>query len=69
MVPDWAVTDMERVLAVLPDNAEALYFTGLAAAQRVDNVTARERWTTLRDLFAQDSAEYRQAGELIEALP
>ncbi len=69
MVPDWAVTDMERVLAVLPDNAEALYFTGLAAAQRVDNATARERWTTLRDLFAQDSAEYRQAGELIEALP
>jgi cytochrome c-type biogenesis protein CcmH len=68
-IPDWAVADMERVLAVLPDNAEALYFSGLAAAQSGDNTTARDRWTRLRDLFPIDSSEYAQAQALLDELP
>lgn len=67
-VPEWAVSDMERVLAVLPGNPEALYFTGLAAAQKGDRALAGERWAALRDLFPEGSAEWSQAQSLVEGL-
>lgn len=67
-VPDWAAGDMDRVLAVLPGNPEALYFTGLAAAQKGDTALARERWTALRDLFPEGSIEWSQADTLINGL-
>jgi cytochrome c-type biogenesis protein CcmH len=67
-VPDWGISDMERVLMVLPGNPEALYFTGLAAAQIGDRGRARERWTALRDLFPEGSNEWTQADTLVNGL-
>ncbi|MGY8995767.1 MAG: tetratricopeptide repeat protein, partial [Alphaproteobacteria bacterium] len=67
-VPDWGISDMERVLTVLPGNPEALYFTGLAAAQIGDRGRARERWTALRDLFPEGSNEWTQADTLVNGL-
>lgn len=67
-VPAASVEDMERVLALQPDNAQALYVTGLAGAQSGDRELARERWTALRNLFPENSGEYGQADQLINSL-
>jgi len=68
MVPESSVADMERVLAVQPENQQALYVTGLAAAQSGDLTLARERWTALRDLFPEDSNEHAQAQAMLDSL-
>ena len=67
-VPADALADMERVLEVRPENRDALYVAGLAAAESGDRARAHELWTRLRDLFPPSSAEHDRARVLVESL-
>lgn len=58
----------ENSLAVAPNNAKALFYSGMAAAQRGDNLLAAERWEALlatspppniADIIRQRVAELR----------
>lgn len=67
-LPDEAVDLFESVLTLAPDNMDALYFTGLAAAQRQNLSGARARWNSLLRLLPAGGEAYatvkRQLDEL-----
>jgi len=46
---------IDRVRALQPDNAEALFFGGVIAARRGDNAQARELWSLLIDQLPEGS--------------
>ena len=58
----------ENALALTPNNPKALFYSGMAAAQRGDNALAADRWEALlatsppqniRDILVQRIAEFR----------
>jgi len=67
-LPDEAAGMFEKVLVLAPDNMDALYFTGLAAAQRQNIVEAQAKWNILLKLLPADGEAYatvkRQLDEL-----
>ncbi len=63
-----SLDDMEQVLVARPENAAALFITGLAAARTGAMETARDRWTALRDLYPVNSMERSRVELLLESL-
>ncbi len=68
-LPADVVTAFERVLALDPDQPEALFFVGLGAAQRDDPARARELWTRLLPRLPEGSAVRRELERRLKALP
>ena len=66
--PAEAVAVYERILAQDPDDGAALWFTGLAAAERGDAATARAHWQRLLPLLAPDSEEHQAVRAALDAL-
>ena len=56
--PAAAVAVYERILALDPDDGAALWFVGLAAAERGDATAARIHWERLLPLLAPDTDEH-----------
>jgi len=56
--PAEAVAVYERILALDSDDAAALWFVGLAAAERGDGATARAHWERLLALLAPGTDEH-----------
>lgn len=56
--PPEAAVLHERILALDPDDQPALWFTGLAAAERGDAATAHSHWQRLLGLLAPDTPEH-----------
>ncbi|BAE53007.1 c-type cytochrome biogenesis protein CcmI [Paramagnetospirillum magneticum] len=54
-LPDEAVLRLEEVLAITPDQPDALYFTGLSAAMKGDSARAKARWNRLLMVLPADS--------------
>jgi cytochrome c-type biogenesis protein CcmH len=54
-LPNEAVGLMEEVLAINPDQPDALYFTGLSAAMKDDKPRAQARWNRLLMVLPADS--------------
>lgn len=54
-LPDEAVGLMEEVLALNPDQPDALYFTGLSAAMKGEKPRAQARWNRLLMVLPADS--------------
>ncbi|EME71616.1 cytochrome c-type biogenesis protein cycH [Paramagnetospirillum caucaseum] len=54
-LPEEAVGLMESVLAISPDQPDALYFTGLSAAMKGDTPRAKARWNRLLLVLPADS--------------
>ncbi len=68
----------ENALAVAPNNPKALFYSGMAAAQRGDNLLAAERWEALlatspppniADIIRQRVAELRGGTPAPQAAP
>ncbi len=68
-LPDPVVAAFERVLALDPEQPDALFFVGLGAAQRDDPARARELWTRLLPKLPEGSEVRRELQRRIEALP
>jgi cytochrome c-type biogenesis protein CcmH len=54
-LPDEAIARLEEVLALAPDQPDALYFTGLSAAMKGDAARAKARWNRLLMVLPADS--------------
>ena len=57
-----------RILALAPDDGPALWFTGLAAAERGDAATARARWERLLARLAPGTDEHRAVQVALDTL-
>ena len=66
--PAEAVAVYERILAFDPDDGAALWFVGLAAAQRGDGATARAHWERLLALLAPGTDEHQAVQTALETL-
>ena len=66
--PQEAVAVYERILAQNPDDGAALWFAGLAAAERGDTATARTHWQRLLPLLAPGSEEHQAVRSALDAL-
>ena len=67
-LPEQFVAVMRQVQTLAPDNADALYFVGLAEAQAGDAAKARTMWTRLRDQMPPDSPGRADLQKQIDAL-
>lgn len=63
------VAAFERVLALDPDQPDALFFVGLGAAQQNDPARARELWTRLLPKLPEGSRVRQELEKRLEALP
>ncbi|ARJ66716.1 c-type cytochrome biogenesis protein CcmI [Magnetospirillum sp. ME-1] len=54
-LPAEAITLLEQVLALNPDQPDALYFTGLSAAMKGETARAKARWNRLLMVLPADS--------------
>ncbi|KIL98156.1 Cytochrome c heme lyase subunit CcmH [Paramagnetospirillum magnetotacticum MS-1] len=54
-LPDEAISRLEEVLALSPDQPDALYFTGLSAAMKGDSARAKARWNRLLMVLPAES--------------
>ncbi|MBY0431096.1 MAG: tetratricopeptide repeat protein, partial [Rhodospirillales bacterium] len=68
-LPPAFVAVMKDILAQEPENGDALYFMGLAAAQTGDGTAARQAWTRLLAQLPPEAPERAQLQKQIEALP
>ncbi|MBT3700741.1 MAG: tetratricopeptide repeat protein, partial [Alphaproteobacteria bacterium] len=68
-LPTEAVDIFKKVLAIKPDNQDALYFTGLAASQNKQFSLARERWTKLLTLLPKDGQAWQAVSGQLAKLP
>ncbi len=66
--PPEAAAVYARILALDPDDQPALWFTGLAAAERGDAATARSRWQRLLDLLTPDTPEHAAVQAALDTL-
>lgn len=66
--PPAAIALYARILALAPDDGPALWFTGLAAAERGDAATARARWERLLALLAPGSDEHQAIQTALDTL-
>ena len=66
--PPEALTVYERILAIAPDDEPALWFTGLAAAERGDAAAARTRWQRLLALLQPGSEEHGAVRSALDSL-
>ena len=66
--PPEAAAVYARILALDPDDQPALWFTGLAAAERGDAATARSRWQRLLDLLTPDTPEHAAVQAALDSL-
>ncbi len=67
-ISEQLVTLGDRILALDPDHAGALWFTGLARKQAGDPAGARERWTRLLALLDPKSREHGEVKKSLDAL-
>lgn len=68
MLPPDFVQLMREVVAVAPNNPDALYFLGVSAAQTGDNAKARQYWTKVMAQLPEGSEERAEVQKQIEAL-
>jgi cytochrome c-type biogenesis protein CcmH len=68
-LPTEAVDIFKKVLALKPDNQDALYFTGLAASQSKQFALARERWSKLLTLLPKDGQAWQAVSGQLAKLP
>ena len=66
--PPEAVSVYERILALAPDDGAALWFVGLAAAQRGDAAAARIRWERLLPLLEPGTEEHEAVRTALDSL-
>ena len=66
--PPPAVAVYERILALDPEDAAALWFVGVAAAELGDAATARVHWERLLPLLAPGSDEHRAVQMALDSL-
>ena len=66
--PAEAVAVYERILALDPDDAAALWFVGFAAAQRNDSAAARAHWERLLALLAPGTDEHEAVQTALDSL-
>ena len=57
-----------RILSLDPNNAQALWFTGLAAAEAGDHLGAAEHWQALLTRIPADAPQYQQIKRRIDQL-
>ena len=69
VLPPELITVMGQINTLDPDQADALWYLGLAAAQRGDRHRATVYWTRLIGLLPTDSAERPAVKRRLEALP
>lgn len=67
-VPEPAQAMLRRALALEPDQPQALWFLGIAAAQARAPDEAARYWTRLLDRLPPDSAESRAVAAALEAI-
>ena len=67
--PADAVAVYQRILALAPDDAVALWLTGLAAAEDGDSTTARARWERLLALLQPGTDEHAAVRAALDTLP
>lgn len=67
-ITDKAKAEFQAVLRLMPDNGDALWFMGLAAAQTGDTSTARSYWGRLLGGLRPGSQEHQQVEARIRAL-
>lgn len=68
VAPKAALEALDRVLAAMPDNPEALWHLGLAAASRGDVETARRHWTGLLARMEEGSPAAAAVQQRLDAL-
>lgn len=68
LLPDEFVTVMKDVLALDPQQGDALYFLGMAESQAGRPDAARALWTRLLDTMPPDAPERQEIAKLIEGL-
>ena len=68
-LPPELVTVMSQINLLDPDQADALWYLGLAAAQHGDRHRATSYWTRLLAALPADSAERQSVQHRLEALP
>ena len=66
--PEAAVAVYERILALDPDDAAALWFVGFAAAERGDSAAARAHWARLLTLLAPGTDEHEAVQTALDSL-
>ena len=66
--PEAAMAVYERILALDPDDGAALWFVGLAAAERGDSATARANWKRLTTLLPPGSDEREAVQTALDGL-
>lgn len=59
---------MQQILAVEPQNNQALWFLGAYSAQRGDKAAARDYWVRLQGQLPADSAEFRSVSAALSEL-
>ncbi len=67
-LPEAFVAEMQAVHDRAPDNAQALYFLGLAAAESGDTATALGHWQRLLDQLPDDSPRRAELQQQIDSL-
>jgi cytochrome c-type biogenesis protein CcmH len=67
-VPAPAVAALQRVLAIAPDEPEALWYLGLAAAQRHDSEAATGYWRRLLAVLPPGGDDRRMVQAAVDAL-
>lgn len=60
---------MDAILALDPDNADALFFAGVGAAEGGQPDDARRHWSRLLEVLPPDSPERQEIEDHIRALP
>lgn len=67
-LPEAFLADMRKVAEIDPENTEALWYLGLAAAQRHDKEQALAQWRRLLALLPPDSDDAKLVQRAVEAL-
>lgn len=67
-LPEAFVADMRKVAEIDPENTEALWYLGLAAAQRHDKEQALAKWRQLLALLPPGSDDAKLVQRAVEAL-
>jgi cytochrome c-type biogenesis protein CcmH len=68
-LPDEAARIFSQVLAIQPENQDALYFTGLIASQRQQFDVARANWKKLLALLPKDGQAWQAVNTQLLKLP
>jgi len=68
-LPAQAVKLFGQALKIAPENPDALYFSGLAAAQRQNPGSARTHWGKLLKMLPPDSQAYATVKSQLDGLP